>query len=152
MVKINNKNKNHSEISSYLHKAKEKLKSANILYREEQYEDSATRIYYCIFHSIVALLKQINVDLSKHSHNYILQQFRREFIDSNVFPQLIFSKILTIKNYREIADYTINQEISKEDVKSILKDCDEIYNLFKSHILKKKLKKTKKIKPINFLF
>jgi len=127
MVKINNKNKNHSEILT------------------------ATRIYYCVFHSIVALLKQINVDLSKHSHNYILQQFRKELIDSKLFPQLIFSKILTIKNYREIADYTINEEISKEDVKSILEDCNEIYTLLKSHVLKK-LMKTKKIKPINFLF
>ena len=137
MAESNNKFKNHSEILNYLKKAKEKLKSANILYREEQYEDSTTRIYYCIFHSIVALLKQLNVDLSKHSHNYILQQFRKEFIDSQVFPQMIFSKILTIKNYKEIADYTINEEISKEDVKSILKDCDEIYTLLKSHVLKK---------------
>lgn len=137
MAESNNKYKNHSEILNHLKKAKEKLKSAKILYREEQYEDSATRIYYCIVHSIVALLKQLNVDLSKHSHNYILQQFRKEFINSKVFPQLIFSKILTIKNYREIADYTINEEISQEDVKSILKDCDEIYTLFKSHISKK---------------
>lgn len=137
MSESNNKYKNHSEILNYLNKAKEKLKSAKILYREEQYEDSATRIYYCIFHSIVALLKQLNVDLSKHSHNYILQQFRKEFINSKVFPQLIFSKIMVIKNYREIADYTINEEISKEDVESILEDCDEIYSLLKSHILKK---------------
>lgn len=137
MTESNNKYKNRSEILNYLKKAKEKLKSANILYREEQYEDSATRIYYCIFHSIVALLKQLNVDLSKHSHNYILQQFRKEFIDSKLFPQLIFSKILTIKNYREIADYTINEEISKEDVKSILEDYNEIYTLLKSHVLKK---------------
>ncbi len=137
MAESNNKFKNHSEILNYLKKAKKKLKSAKILYREEQYEDSATRIYYCIFHSIVALLKQLNVDLSKHSHNYILQQFRKEFIDSKLFPQLIFSKILTIKNYREIADYTINEEISKEDVKSILEDCNEIYTLLKSHVLKK---------------
>ncbi len=143
MAESNDKFKDHSEILNYLKKAKEKLKSANILYREEQYEDSATRIYYCIFHSIVALLKQLNVDLSKHSHNYILQQFRKEFIDSQVFPQMIFSKILTIKNYREIADYTINEEISKEDVKSILKDCDEIYTLLKSHVLKKINKKKK---------
>ena len=136
MVESNNIYKNHLEILNYLKKAKEKLKSANILYREEQYEDSATRIYYCIFHSIVALLKQLKVDLSKHSHNYILQQFRKEFIDSEVFPQLIFSKIMVIKNFREIADCTINEEISKEDVESILEDCDEIYSLLKSHVLK----------------
>jgi uncharacterized protein (UPF0332 family) len=144
MDELNKKYKNHSEILNYLNKAKEKLKSAEILYREEQYEDSATRIYYCMFHSIIALLKQKNVDLSKHSHNYILQQFRKEYINSKVFPQLIFSKIMTIKNYREIADYTINEEISKDDVKSILEDCEEIYSLLKSHVLTK-IKENKEI-------
>ena len=129
----------------YLEKAQNKLKSANILYKEEQFEDAITRIYYCIFHLIVALLRYKNVDLSKHSHNYLLQQFRKAYINSQIFLPEIHSKILMIKNYREIADYAINEEISKNDIELLFKDGNEIYSLLTGFI-SQALKEEKNIK------
>jgi hypothetical protein len=39
-----------------------------------------------------------------------------------------------IKNYREIADYAINEEISKNDIELLFKDGNELYSLLTGFI------------------
>lgn len=44
----------HHAISMMLKKAKEKLKTAEIEYDAERYDDSVSRAYYAVFHAISA--------------------------------------------------------------------------------------------------
>jgi len=124
------------EISQYLQKATEKLRSATLLLEQGFYEDAISRAYYAAFHAIIALLSYKKIDLSQHKHTYLLNQFRSNFIDENIFSIDVYTKILNLKNIRENADYSISQEISQAKTKQLIIDAKTIVETIKEYLNK----------------
>ena len=122
------------EVSLNMEKASEKLQSAELLYNQHFYNDSGSRSYYAIFHAIVACLRLKNVDLKQHGHNYIINQFRGHFLDTDIFDRSLQGKILNIKSNREMADYSNIVSLSEEDAKMILEDANHIVELIKKFL------------------
>lgn len=133
---MNIKSPFQKEISQYLRKATEKLRSANLLLDQGLYEDAISRAYYATFHAIVALLKYQEIDLTHHKHIYILNQFRSNFIDTDIFSIDLYSKILNIKNIREQADYSITYEIDQTEAEQIIADAKTVVELIEDYLNK----------------
>jgi len=118
----------------YLEKAEKKLRSATLLLNEEFYEDAVSRAYYAVFHAIVALLRFKEVDLSRHKHTFILNQFRIQYIDTQILASDLFSKILNIRGIREHADYSINTVIEEIEAERIVNDAQIVVDTIKEYL------------------
>ena len=97
-----------------LEKARNCLNSSELLLSAGSFADSVNRSYYCIYHSIRAVLITDGFSSKKHSGN--IGEFRRKYIKSGIFP-IEFSDIIgnafDIRNDSDYEDFYI---VSKEDV------------------------------------
>jgi len=119
------------EVQLYLAKAEEELNSAELLFNNNFYADCVSRAYYAGFHAIAAGLRFLSVDISIHKHAYILKQFATNFVESGIFPEELFSKMITIKQLREQSDYAIQTKMKKSQAQKILKDVRAIIDTIK---------------------
>jgi uncharacterized protein (UPF0332 family) len=97
-----------------LHQANECLQSAQTLLVAGDFKSAANRSYYSIFHAMRAVQALDRFDSKKHSG--VIDNFRKDYIRTGVFPQT-FSKVIT--NAFEVrleSDYEDFYLISKEDV------------------------------------
>ena len=58
--------------SSYLIKAENCLKSAEILFQNQLYENSTSEAYYCMYNSLLSLLFKVGIKSENHSASIIL--------------------------------------------------------------------------------
>jgi uncharacterized protein (UPF0332 family) len=98
-------------ISAMIQKAKEKLLSAQILFRERIFDDSVSRAYYAIFHAMTAAL--YSKDLTFSSHSQTIGKFNKEFIHSGIFEKSFSKEIHFIFDKREAGDYDIDNSIDE---------------------------------------
>lgn len=86
-----------------LKKASEKLKTAEIDFFNEKYDDSISRVYYAVFHTIPALL--LLKGLYYSSHAYVIGNFNKEFVKTKVFPKSFTKIVQSLFEERQIGDY-----------------------------------------------
>ncbi len=101
-------------------KAKECIKSAEILYESGHFTDAANRAYYAIFHSARAVLAIDGVDRKKHSG--VIAYFQQNYIKTGVIDKsysYILQKAFRIRQESDYEDFYI---ISKEEVKQQMDD------------------------------
>lgn len=129
-------------IKMMLSKAREKLKTAQIDFDNERYEDSVSRAYYAVFHSISAVLLSKGLHFS--SHGQTIGAFNKEFIKTQKFPASFTRTIRKLFKERQTSDYDfesyIDADIAKEDLAEagkIIDACEEylakIYNVSKEY-------------------
>ena len=95
---------NKEEYAQYrLSSAKEKLKSAEILFQQGQYNDSVSRSYYAMFSAARALLAMLSLDSSKHSG--IISLFNQHFIKTGKVDKELGRLLKEAKDVREGGDY-----------------------------------------------
>jgi uncharacterized protein (UPF0332 family) len=133
---MNEKVPNTKEILFYLQKAEKKIRSAKLLLDQGFYEDAVSRAYYAGFHAIVASLRFKKVDLSRHKHVFILNQFRIHFVDTKILSNDLYTKILNIRAIREHTDYAINSEIEQIEAEQIVRDTQNIVDKIKEYLEK----------------
>jgi uncharacterized protein (UPF0332 family) len=116
-------------IQMMLKKAYEKLKTAEMDYDAGRYDDSVSRVYYAVFHSISAVLLAKGLHYS--SHNQTIGAFNKEFIHPDIFPKQFSKYIQKLFNDRQIGDYDfenlIGADTAKEDVavaKQMIEACE----------------------------
>ena len=115
-----------SLIIGFLQKSKQKLKSANDLLKNDDFDDSISRSYYSIYHCTKALLRTKGIEPS--THEGLFRMFSLHFIKEGIFKQ-DFSKIFSfLQNERENGDYGIFNEFSKEDAEESIKKTKLFYN------------------------
>lgn len=129
-------------IKMMLSKAREKLKTAQINFDNERYEDSVSRAYYAVFHSISAVLLSKGLHFS--SHGQTIGAFNKEFIKTKKFPASFTGTIRKLFKERQTSDYDfesyIDADVAQEDLKhaeNILDASEEylakIYNVSKGY-------------------
>jgi uncharacterized protein (UPF0332 family) len=97
-----------------LEQARDCLTAAESLIGSALYKDAANRAYYCIFHSLRAVLALDEYDSKRHSG--IISEFQRRYIKTGVF-ETHFSKIIeSAFMVRGKSDYEDFFVISKADV------------------------------------
>ncbi len=125
-----------------LKKGREKLETARLNFENERYDDSVSRLYYAIFHTISAVLMSKKLHFS--SHKGTISSFNKEFIKAGIFPDHFSKTIQKIFIERHTGDYdfggTIEADIAKEDIKKveeIIEACEnyltKFYNLSKEY-------------------
>ena len=121
-------------INYRLERAKESLKDANKLFKDESLHSTVNRIYYAMFYSVNALLLSRNLSSSKHSGVKAL--FHREFVSKGEVDRRygrFFSEIL---ERRQAGDYRDLVTFKKEDVEVWLKKAEEFINKIEEITLK----------------
>lgn len=118
----------------YLAKAASKLESAKINQSYGQYDDAVSRAYYCVFHTISALLYLIDKDYSSHSQT--IGFFNKEFIKTEIFPRQFGKWVYKLFEFRETGDYSINSSITQKDSIESIQHAEEILNTISDYINK----------------
>lgn len=113
--------------------AKENLDSALVLYDNNQLKSAANRAYYCVFHSMRAVLAVEGVDFKHHSG--VIAHFRKEYIKTGVFDKSLSTIIQTTSMVRESSDYDDFYMISRDDAKRQIDDAQIFYNEVEKYIM-----------------
>ena len=104
-------NGNERDLAKYrIELARECLNIAEIV-SETSAKNSVNRSYYCIFHSMRALLALEHFDSKKHSG--IIAAFRQKYIKTGIFPATFSHIIGSAFDIRNESDYEDFIEISK---------------------------------------
>ena len=113
-----------ADLAQYrLERARECLKTADVLYEIEDFMAAANRSYYAIFHAVRAVLALDGVDRKKHSG--VIAYFQEHYIKTEKFDKQ-YSFIL--KNsflVRQESDYEDFYIISKDEVKQQMDDAKQ---------------------------
>ena len=112
--------------------AEENLESAKILHDNNQLKAAANRAYYCVFHSMRAVLAVEGVDFKHHSG--VIAYFRKEYIKNGIFPKNLSTIIQTTSMVRESSDYDDFYLISRDDAKKQIDDAEIFYKEIKKYI------------------
>ncbi|MCK4479218.1 MAG: HEPN domain-containing protein [Candidatus Lokiarchaeota archaeon] len=106
-------------IKPLIEKAKKFMKSAKLLLDVDDFDSSASRIYYAMHYMVEALLLTKNLRIK--SHRGLISIFGREFIKTKIFPKEVGRQLKDAFDKRQIGDYEISVKINKKDVEELLK-------------------------------
>jgi uncharacterized protein (UPF0332 family) len=103
------------ELARYrLGQANDCLKAAKNNLESELYKDALNRSYYCIFHSIRAVLALGHFDSKKHSG--VISEFHKNYVKTGKFDKrfsVVIRQSFQIRNRSDYEDFYI---VVKEDV------------------------------------
>jgi uncharacterized protein (UPF0332 family) len=111
------------EVTALLEKAKRSQKAASRLYKDGDYDFSASRAYYSLFYVAEALLLSRNLSFS--SHSAVIANFGKEFAKTGTLDPKFHRYLTESQDRRNIGDYSISAEIAKEEVFEMLKWAEE---------------------------
>ncbi len=86
-----------------LEQAAEELEVSKILYEKKYYKSANNRAYYCIFHSIKAVLALEPIDFKRHKD--VIGYFNKNYVKNEIFPRKMETKIVQAQTIREDSDY-----------------------------------------------
>lgn len=112
--------------------AKENLVSAMVLYDNDQLKSAANRAYYCVFHSMRAVLSIEGVDFKRHSG--VIAHFRKEYIKTGIFNKKLSVIIQMTSMVRESSDYDDFYIISRDDAKRQIDDAEVFYREIEKYV------------------
>ena len=105
-----------------LKRAKQHLKSARDLFRNDDFADSVSRSYYAIFQAARALLALEGTESRKHSG--VISLFSRHFVKTGKVTKRLGVIVKDARRSREMADYTELAEFSREDAEGQIADAE----------------------------
>lgn len=120
--KINPENKK-KQFEIHISRAKERIKSAKILFEETQYNDAISRAYYGFFEAAHAAL--ITKGIAVKTHTGVIAQFSLHFIKTNKIPAKFIRFFKEAEKAREEADYQFLKKFGKEEAEKIIKTAEE---------------------------
>lgn len=106
-----------------IEKAKERLRSAEMLLKAGNLSDSLGRSYYAIFTAARSLLALKGLD--SKSHSGVIAFFNVHFVKSGLLPKETYKIIAGAKADRERADYEDYVEFSHDEADGQLKNAME---------------------------
>ena len=96
------------------------------------YKDALNRSYYCIFHSMRAVLALDFYDSKKHSG--IISEFQRRYIKTGKFPKSFSDMIRDSFQIRNSSDYEDFYVVAKEDVVQQISNAKEFMAIATAYI------------------
>ena len=124
---------NRLSYSKYrLEKAKEDLATAIIDFESGHFSASVNRSYYCIFHSIRAILALDGFDSKKHSG--VIAYFREKYIKTKILDRVYSDMVGDAFEIRNNGDYVDFFIIDSEDAKEQLENAKLFIDAVESYL------------------
>jgi uncharacterized protein (UPF0332 family) len=121
------------ELARYrLRQAADCLKAARNNLESLLYRDALNRSYYCIFHSIRAVLALDMFDAKKHSG--IVSEFHMSYIKTGKFDKRFSTVIRQAFQIRNRSDYEDFYFVEKEDVIMQISNAEEFMSVVTAYI------------------
>lgn len=116
-----------------LEKAKETLKTAEIIFNEvNDYTSANNRAYYAIFYAIRAILALEEVDFKRHKD--VIAYFNKNYVNTGIFPKMIGRKIGQAQKVREDSDYDDEYAPSYEKTEVQINTAKELIELVEIYL------------------
>ena len=131
---IQNKKTN---IREELGRARECLRSAELLHSHGQTADAVSRLYYYVFHAVRALL--LSEGLEPKTNGGTVRLLGLHFVKPRILDSKsshVFSKLM---KYREEADYNPSYVFTSEDYKGFKEEAVRLHNVIIKFLKKEKL-------------
>ena len=126
--------KEDKDILELLEKAKRSIFAAEILFKEELYDFSASRSYYAMFYVTEAILLTKKLSYSKHSA--VISAFGKEFIKQAILPQHLHRYLRDAFKLRQAGDYGVSTAVNKEEAKRLIEQAKEFIDTIKDYLKK----------------
>ena len=108
----------NEEINKLIHKGDQSLEAARRLFNDGYYGFSVSRAYYAMFYLAQALLLIKELSFSKHSA--VIAALGQHFVRTELFPEQLYQHLRHAFDQRNISDYEIDREVSREEAASLL--------------------------------
>jgi len=118
-------------ISYRLEQARESLKAAEILLKDELLTSAINRAYYAMFYAVLALLAIEKKETSKHSGAISL--FDKDYVKKGIFPKELSRWLHDAFDLRQRSDYAVQYVPSREEAEEIINQAVS----FVSHVSEK---------------
>jgi len=112
-----------STVEAHMEKAARRLRVAERLLQEGEYEDSTSRAYYAMYHAARAALATVNV--FPRTHEGLVSEFGKRFVLTGTFPKELGRALADVKAARETYEYSVTTEIEETEAESTLEDARE---------------------------
>lgn len=123
-----------SLLKGSIEKSKDKLRAAETLLKNEEYDDAVSRAYYSSFHAAGAIL--LTEGLSADTHQGTVNLFGLHFVKTGKFDKK-FGRILTnLKDDRENGDYEIYSAIDREVAEEAVQEAREFLKQAEQYLAK----------------
>jgi uncharacterized protein (UPF0332 family) len=99
-----------------LSKAKDTLRQAELLLKNNEYDGSINRSYYAIFHAIRSLLALVGLDSRKHTG--VISFFDQYFVKTGICEKQFSTIAHTAFDSRQVHDYQDFQTLTYEQAKT----------------------------------
>ena len=119
-----------------LERAKEDLKAAELLYKNDSFLAANNRAYYAIFRAIRAVLALERVDFKRHKD--VIGYFNHHYVKTEIFPKMISKKIGQASKVREDSDYDDEYIPNAEKTKIQIDTAREVIGVVEKYIENKK--------------
>ena len=101
------------EQAALIRKARESLRAARLLAKDELYDFAASRAYYSMFYVAEALLLEEGLAYSKHSA--VISAFGQKFAKTGRIPQIFHRYLIEGQESRNIGDYDTGPGLSSKE-------------------------------------
>jgi len=119
---------------AHLEKAVERLRVAEKLFRDDEYEDAVSRAYYAMYHAAKAALSTVNV--FPKTHEGVVSEFGRKFVLAGVLPKELGKNLADAKAARETYEYSVTETVGKSEAEAILSNAQEFVKAVKKQLEK----------------
>ena len=106
------------EVEALLEKARRSQKAAAKLFKDGDVDFAASRAYYSLFYTAEALLLSLGLSFSRHSA--VIANFGKEFAKTGILNPKFHHYLTESQDRRNIGDYSILAEVTKEEVREML--------------------------------
>jgi len=122
------------EVRRYIEKAEKSIKVAKDLLKNGYYEDACSKAYYVMFYSAQALLKNSEINVTKHSA--VVAKFGEYFVKTGEIETKYHKYLIDAKRKREISDYDVFIIIDRETAEERVKWAEEFLKKIKEILYK----------------
>ncbi len=110
-----------------LAKAADAIENARYNWAGDFFSATANRAYYACYYCIIALLSTQNI--YPKTHQGARAKFSELFIKTSIFPIETSDAVAMLFDYRQEADYDLDEDISKKEAENLINKANEIYQL-----------------------
>jgi uncharacterized protein (UPF0332 family) len=120
------------EVQEYLKKADRALKVAENLLATDFEAEAAAKAYYAMFYAAQALLKENGIQRVKHSA--VQAAFGQHLVKTGKVDEKFHRMLIDARETRELADYTVGEEVSAETALLRVKNAEEFVQVVKTSL------------------
>ena len=118
------------EVQEYMKKADRALRVAENLLASGFGAEAAARAYYAMFYAAQALLKENGIQRVKHSA--VQAAFGQHLVKTGKIETKFHRMLIDARETRELADYTVGEEVSAETALLRVKNAGEFVLVVKT--------------------